>query len=178
MNTGKYAKQRNRSVMHLCSAGAGLGRVLIARAIELGIVPLSRSCHLSYVRVDEGGDGLNTVVEEADRGHRLAKLLGELPDSVEVLPEVVAHGLVVVVGAIDGYRQHTQKHTHTHTHSTHVCVCVSRERTNVFRVDRVIHHRSVSLRLIFLFIFSAFCQGVCARNPVGYGRAKNARERG
>lgn len=69
--------------------------MIVVRAIitELGVVPLSRSCHLSDVRVDEGGDGLNTVVEDADRGHGLAEFLGEFPHSVEMLPKVVAHGV-------------------------------------------------------------------------------------
>lgn len=70
---------------------------MIARAIELGVVPLSGSCDLSYRRVDEAGDFLNAVVKDADRRHRLAELLGEFPDSVEVLPKVVTHGVMSVV---------------------------------------------------------------------------------
>ena len=75
---------------NLSFAGAGR-RALIVGAFELGVVPLPRPGHLADVCVDQRGDCLDALVEHAYRGHGLAQLLGELPDSIEVFSEVVAH---------------------------------------------------------------------------------------
>lgn len=64
---------------------------MIVGAFELGVVPLPRPGHLADVCVDQRGDRLDAVVEHADRGHGLAELLWELPNGIEVFPEVVAH---------------------------------------------------------------------------------------
>lgn len=64
---------------------------MVVGALELRVVPLPRPCHLPDVGVDQRRDRLDAFVEHADRGHGLAELLGELPDSIEVFPEVMAH---------------------------------------------------------------------------------------
>lgn len=88
--TEKKREKWRQRVSNLCSAGAGR-RALIVGAFELGVVPLPRPSDLADVCVDQRGDCLDALVEHADRGHGLAELLGELPDSIEVFSEVVAH---------------------------------------------------------------------------------------
>lgn len=86
---------------------------MIVGVFELSVVPLPRPGHLADVCVDESGDFLDAIVEHADRGHGLAELLGKLPDSIEVFPQVVTHmclagrkrervyGVVAILGLVD-----------------------------------------------------------------------------
>lgn len=79
---------------HLHRAGDGLLALVVlatAATLEPGVVSLSGTCNLSDVGVDQRRDRLNTIVENADRRHRLAELLRELPDRIKMLKKVVAH---------------------------------------------------------------------------------------